>query len=503
LFRPIAHGALSEIWLAGEHRPELGPRAVVVKVARREDELTALFDYDARARSSIVHPSLPEVYDHAPGRLVLEYVHGESAASVIQRGAEQRSPLSRAFAARIIAECCRVVHHAHQMGMVHLDIAPQNVFVTYAGEIKVINFCPSPPSSERGLSRGRISYMSPEYALGRPLDARSDVFSLGVMLYEMCTQRRLFRRGWNLDVVQVIVARPIAPPSVCASDLSSRLESIIVRAIAKDPADRFQSADVFREELERYLEAECLVVDQAALAAHMGLAFGEERADKERLVSAIARGDEDHPWSPEDNAALDRVASRTLSAQAIEDPWHPSKVKPRSRPIDISLFEESRPPKKVGQPIPVGLGSGAIFAAVGMFVALLALTVLSLQRFPPQHSHRVLMAAPKMAIITEPPGATVYVDGKPLLDRRGHLASTPLYIEGVERHRLHLLAIEKEGYDPSVRIVGPLELRGNYWLHLPLERLNADPPESSDPSVPSDESTPFYLIPSPPPIVVR
>ncbi len=171
-----------------------------------------MFVDEARIVAGIRHPNVVAVQELAHEGdelfLVMEYLEGESVGGVARRLVTRGESLRRSLAAFVIAEACAGLHAAHELvddeglprDLVHRDVSPQNVFVTYSGQVKVLDFGVAKAANrntqtEAGQVKGKFAYMSPEQCLGKPLDRRSDIFGLGIVLWELSTGRRLFKRG--------------------------------------------------------------------------------------------------------------------------------------------------------------------------------------------------------------------------------------------------------------------------------------------------------------------
>ncbi|WP_316376700.1 serine/threonine-protein kinase, partial [Enterobacter hormaechei] len=155
--------------------------------------------------------------------------------------------LEPALAAYIVAEACAGLHAAHEQGVVHRDVSPQNLFVTFGGAVKVLDFGIAHSQdrvtrTEAGQVKGKLDYMSPEQVSSRPLDRRSDVFALGVVLYELLTLRRLFKRGTPLATLKAILDEPVLPPSRLNEHCTPALEQACTRALARAADERTASA---------------------------------------------------------------------------------------------------------------------------------------------------------------------------------------------------------------------------------------------------------------------
>ena len=196
----------------------------------------------------------------------MELVQGKSLSALLRRFNENDAgSLEPRLAALIIAQAAAGLHHAHNLtdplgnplGLVHRDVSPQNILISFEGSVKVIDFGIARAlgrisETQTGGMKGKFGYMSPEQARGEEVDLRTDIFALGVVLWESVTGRRLFNRENDLATMRALVYEPIAKPSSVAA-IAPELESIIMRALARNPKLRFQTARDMATALERYV----------------------------------------------------------------------------------------------------------------------------------------------------------------------------------------------------------------------------------------------------------
>lgn len=237
-----------------------------------DPEFVAMFLDEARLAAQLDHANVVGVHDigrdHEEYFFTMEYLHGEDVRAILRATsqASTRVPLEHALA--IVAGVARGLQHAHErigldgkpLGLVHRDVSPTNVLVTYDGGVKLVDFGIAKAASSQHATRpstrkGKTSYMSPEQCRGRVLDARSDVFALGVVLWEITTGRRLFRGDDEFAVMNQIVNLGADPPSRYVEDYPEALEAIVVRALAQDPDERYPSARALLEDLEEFAHA--------------------------------------------------------------------------------------------------------------------------------------------------------------------------------------------------------------------------------------------------------
>jgi eukaryotic-like serine/threonine-protein kinase len=246
----LAAGGMGEVWAA---RDLLAARPVAVKVLggafAGDDRAAERLRREARAAARLDHPNIARILDlgEQDGRpyLVMELLEGESLAARIDRA----GPMAPAEAARVVAAVADALQAAHSAGVVHRDVKPGNVFLTSGGEVKVLDFGIAWASGEAGLTTGDLlgtaAYLAPERALGRPAAPAADLYSLGVVLYELLAGRRPFQGGSDIELAMAQVnARP-TPLALVAPSTPPPLAAACEAALAKDPAARPPSAAAF------------------------------------------------------------------------------------------------------------------------------------------------------------------------------------------------------------------------------------------------------------------
>ena len=269
----IAHGGMAEIFLALQKGEQGFQKPVVLKrilPALAEDPtfVRMLVD-EAHIASTLNHSNLVQVLDLGKSAdqyfLVLEFIDGWSLEQVRHRAQRAKLKLPTALALTIVGALCRGLAYVHTrerngkpLGIVHRDVTPQNVLISQQGEVKLADFgiakaVGKSEKSSTGVIKGKVAYMSPEQSQARPLDARSDLFSVGTLLYLLTTGRKPFDGPTDLDVImQVRRARPDKPSTVI-KDLNPDVERFINRALRADPAKRWQSAEQMADRIDAIL----------------------------------------------------------------------------------------------------------------------------------------------------------------------------------------------------------------------------------------------------------
>lgn len=275
IFRRLARGGMAEVLLA---RDRVLDRPVAVKELVPEfatdPNFVERFRREAQAAASLTHANVVGVYDWGSQDgtyfIVMEYVDGPSLSQVIRSD----GPLHPRRAAEIAAEVADGLGFAHARGVVHRDIKPGNVLLTKSGQAKVTDFgiaralsSPAEDLTQAGSVMGTATYFSPEQAQGLSVDGRSDLYSLGVVLYEMLTGRPPFTGETPLAISYRHVQDAPEPPSTHISGLPRGLEAIIMKLLAKKPDDRYASAQDLRLDLNRFLASETTLAEQGAPGA--------------------------------------------------------------------------------------------------------------------------------------------------------------------------------------------------------------------------------------------
>jgi hypothetical protein len=357
LIRRLAVGGMAEIYLA--RVPGVGiegfEKLVVLKRIlpqhALDPELLRMFLDEARLSATLTHPHVTEVYDvgtdgEAPF-FAMEYVHGSNLRQLMQAhakaeigeaptdGGARAVPLPLPHAIEIVAAAAAGLHHAHEkrgpggdpLHIVHRDVSPSNVLVSYDGAVKVSDFGIAKWTHQRtqtqeGALKGKFAYMSPEQCRGRALDARSDVFALGTILYELTTGQTPFAAATDLEILNKIASGPPDPPRWAgARAYPPALAEIVMRALAREPAERTPTAQALQVELETFARAERLEVSTVALAAFMQRLFADDlaawhaaqRAGKS-LADHLAEREARRPATAQPRTATDAFAATRRAA---------------------------------------------------------------------------------------------------------------------------------------------------------------------------------------------
>jgi serine/threonine protein kinase len=316
LMRKLATGGMAELYLA-IHRSISGfEKLVVIKQIlpkfTADPEFVEMFMNEARVAATLSHPNVIQIFDvGAIGDryfIAMEFIHGEDLRSIVKgMVARQLREFPVEHAISIIMGVCAGLDYAHtrkgfageDLNIVHRDVSPQNILVTFTGDVKLVDFgiakaalqrradsiAVGSTKSDEGQLRGKFPYMSPEQCRGLSLDHRSDIFSLGIILFELTTGRRLFRGKSDVDTIRKIVEDPYPLPTQVRASYPPALEQIVMRALARERDARYSSAREMQGDLEKFVRDERVPVSSIALSNFMHNLFGDKLAAQRQAMA--------------------------------------------------------------------------------------------------------------------------------------------------------------------------------------------------------------------------
>lgn len=268
---------MGEVYLAHD---EVLDRDVALKVLRSryagDEEFAGRFLQEARSAASLSHPNIVQVYDRGETEdgisyIAMEYVPG----GTLKERIDGRAPLGVREAAGVAARISLALEEAHERGVIHRDIKPQNVLVTPSGDLKVTDFgiaraASTVTNSASSIVLGTVGYISPEQAMGEPVGPASDLYSLGVVLYEMLTGRLPYTADNAIAVCMKHVTEPLRPPKALNPAIPGHVNALVVKLLAKNPSDRYGSAAELLTDLERVREGLPLLMAAEAATQPLG-----------------------------------------------------------------------------------------------------------------------------------------------------------------------------------------------------------------------------------------
>ncbi len=327
----LASGGMASVYLARAEGSPGFQKLVALKrihphLAEEKDYVEMFLD-EARIASRITHANVCSVFDfgEADGEyyIAMEYLVGEPLSRVHRRvmaNADQRtSPLLPARMARVIALACEGLHAAHELKdadgeslhVVHRDVSAENLFMTYDGATQVVDFGIAHARqrvhhTQAGQIKGTFPYMAPEQMTAAVVDRRVDVWALGAVLWELLTLRRLFLRDTDVNTMYAVLSSKIVPPSDYRNEVPAELDEIVLKALQRNPDERWQSAREMGQALRRFLAKQKDLIGPAELADWMAQLFPNGESRKQRLME-IARtsdvsGVSDPPRHAEDQS---------------------------------------------------------------------------------------------------------------------------------------------------------------------------------------------------------
>lgn len=301
----MASGGMANLYLARITGPESFEKLLCIKKIHDhladDREFTEMFLDECRIAALIHHPNVATVFEMGRVQdsyfMAMEYVHGHDLREVLAAAKRLPDSMPWTYAARIVASAAAGLHAAHELrrpggavlGVVHRDVSHQNILISYDGHVKVVDF--GIAFARERIShtqvktlKGKAAYMSPEQATQKALDRRSDIFSLGTVLYEAITLRRLFKASTEVETLLRVRNARVPRPRTLRPDLPARLEHIVLKALAQAPEDRYQTAAQLQADLDALLVEERQVFGQQQLSDLMDRLFHTQREERDKII---------------------------------------------------------------------------------------------------------------------------------------------------------------------------------------------------------------------------
>jgi tetratricopeptide (TPR) repeat protein/tRNA A-37 threonylcarbamoyl transferase component Bud32 len=342
----IATGGMAEMYLAKMTSVEGFEKLVAIKKIlpnlTQDKNLVKMFIDEAKLAAMLFHQNIVHIYDlgsiEGAYFIAMEYIHGKDLRVLGRKAKERNLPLPLEYAIYITCRICSGLDYSHNLKdfqgnsleLIHRDISPQNILVTYQGEVKIVDFgiakaARKSSDTKEGLIKGKVPYMSPEQAAGKPIDNRSDIFSTGNLLYEMVTGKRMFE-GSDLKVLDKVRKADFEPAENLVPDLPREVGEILDRALAKGVTRRYKSCIEMLADLEACLAAFPVRPSAEGLSQYMKALFAEEIAAE---VAALQRAEVQ--LSPFKGEAVSEAQTKTLQILEHIEPVPAKKTEvPRS-----------------------------------------------------------------------------------------------------------------------------------------------------------------------------
>lgn len=448
LLEKLAVGGMAEIYKAKTFgvdgfEKQLALKRILPHCSADKDFITMLTD-EAKLSVLLSHANIVQVYDLGKVGddyfISMEYINGPNLRDIIYRCREKNTPFPTELAVYIASEICKGLDYAHRktdqnnrpLNIVHRDVSPQNILISYEGEVKIVDFGIAKAAMNishtmAGILKGKIAYMSPEQALGKTVDSKSDIFSTGILLFEMLTQEKLFTGESQFEVLKKIRTTKVVEETLPKS-IPDDLKKILAKALAYFPKDRYANAGLMQMDLTRYLYQKYVDFTPQKLASFVQELFSDELKRQQALAAR--------------EMALE---AQTSSMNVAEEAMQENIVHREDTGITLKDHEMG-----------TGIGTGYLktpeavrswrrrtikkIATIVFTVGIAAIAGFAYWKFI--HPIILMPAATTgtLSIISEPPGAKIFLDGK----ETGF--STPAILDDLALGKEYSIKLRKEGF---------------------------------------------------------
>src|SRR5689334_1079732 len=297
LLERVSVGGMAEVFIAKAFGVEGFERFLAIKkilpTMAEDQEFITMFIDEARISVQLNHANV--VHIHELGKyedayyIAMEYVAGRDLRTILERYRRRKEIMPTAQAVFVASKMCEGLDYAHRkkdargvdLGIIHRDVSPQNILCSYEGEVKIIDFgiakaANRSQKTQAGILKGKFGYMSPEQVRGLPIDRRSDIFALGVILYEMLTGEKLFVGESDFSTLEKVRNAEVASPRQFNPNIPAGLEKVVLKSLARETEDRYQWGSDLAEDLMRFLLAGDAIYSAKHLSSFMKEAFAED-----------------------------------------------------------------------------------------------------------------------------------------------------------------------------------------------------------------------------------
>ena len=313
LVQHLATGGMAEVYKAIYEVGDGIEKTCVVKRLlphlSKNPEFVEMFRTEARVSAELSHGNLVQVFqfgqDGESHYLAMEYVRGQDLSAVLKRLRDRGANMPLDIALHIAVEVARALHYAHTrrdqsgraMGIIHRDVSPDNILLSYQGDVKVTDFgiakLADSQKTQAGFIKGKVSYIAPEQAVGLDLDRRADIFALGLVLHEMLTGEKVFTGANELEIITKVSKMPIPPPSTRNPHLDYRIDDLVMQSLQRNRDLRYKSAEDFRRAIAETMAAFRVQSDPTKVGEYLRQMFSGELASEikadEEISKSLAR----------------------------------------------------------------------------------------------------------------------------------------------------------------------------------------------------------------------
>lgn len=361
LVEKIATGGMAEVWKARMRGVEGFQKIVAIKKIlphlSDNQEFIEMFVDEAKLAAQLNHNNIIHIYDLGKIQnsyyIAMEYIDGFDLKTILRRGEERGHPMNVELALFIASKVASALDYAHrkkdfedrEMGLVHRDVSPQNVLISEEGDIKLCDFGIAKAASkashtQAGALKGKLQYMAPEQAWGKHIDRRSDIFALATVLFEMLTGRKLFTGDNEISILEQVREARVQPPSLHNDEVTPEIDRIVLKALQKDPDDRYQTAGEMAREIDAVLYTFRPTPTSADLAIYM-----HRLAAPEPEAPAVVEHEPEpvhQPLRPNVIVPSNVIAPAVIPA-VISAPVAVPEPEPEPEPV-VAVREEPAPP---------------------------------------------------------------------------------------------------------------------------------------------------------------
>jgi len=491
LYERLAVGGMAEIYKAILYGVDGFEKKMVVKQIlpqyARHREFIQMFIDEAKICVNLSHGNIVPVYELGEIEgiyfISMEHVDGKNMGELLDAGLDENKPLSVPHALFIASQILAGLDYAHRksdergqgLGIVHRDVSPQNILVSFEGEVKIVDFgiaraANKMHATEAGVIKGKFGYMSPEQATGKDVDARSDVFAAGILLFEMLTLERLFHGGTDIVTIERVKRADVPTPSRTNPKLPPQLDAIVFKALARNPADRYQSAGEMRLAISRFLYQLPEEASSKTLSVYLKDLFAaelKERASQPRPSIPKVQAPAEpvpvpRPESREERSAgpadlFGESGARASGALAADDQIGPQGT------LDDDELDTSFSYSGVGRKIKLitigGLLAGLIICGI-VFRSQISHIFSTIGDVVDESADRLAQKKLGTLVIrSRPTGAAVYFDNR-------KVGTTNMRIGKIDPQKEYEIVLTMKGYSPWSRRLLPSDWKQDDKMHI-------------------------------------